>query len=276
MTSSRSASTVKSSYDEESGIVGVWVAGVAPGSPADDVDLLPGDIIQTMNGIPIGTDGTMADYCDVLRTSGDHPIKIEVLRFDTSEILTGEINGDEPLEQTFSFAEAVEEEVDVEDGDEAETYDSYQTIVDDTGTLTVDLPDGVDLDRHRADHARRRFVAPADHRRHPTSTVVLRHLGHAGHLLLARAERRHPPGAGDLRAVVTPAPTAASTSTRTPCSSAPISCGPTVAEPTRSSWCSGPSTVDGSRQVAVLTAQVVTDADLDALDQAFATFNVTG
>ena len=96
--------------DEEAGIAGVWVAGVAPGSPADDVELLPGDIIQTMNGIPIGTDGTMADYCDVLRTSGDNPIKIEVLRFDTSEILTGEINGDEPLEQTFSFAEAVEEE----------------------------------------------------------------------------------------------------------------------------------------------------------------------
>ena len=38
----------------------------------------------------------------------------------------------------------------------------------------------------------------------------------------------------------------------------------------------GASTIDGSEQVAVLTAQVVTDADLDALDQAFATFNVTG
>ena len=37
----------------------------------------------------------------------------------------------------------------------------------------------------------------------------------------------------------------------------------------------GASTVDGSEQVAVLTAQIVTDADLDALDQAFATFNVT-
>ena len=38
----------------------------------------------------------------------------------------------------------------------------------------------------------------------------------------------------------------------------------------------GASTVDGSEQVAVLTAQIVTDADLDALDQAFATFNITG
>jgi len=37
----------------------------------------------------------------------------------------------------------------------------------------------------------------------------------------------------------------------------------------------GAAKADGSGEVAVLTAQVVTDADLDALDQAFATFNTT-
>ena len=124
--------------DEEAGIHGVWVSGVAPGSPADDVGLVPGDIVQSMNGLPIGTDGTMADYCDVIRTSGETPITIEVLRFDTSEILTGEINGDKPLEQTFSSAQAVEEKTTVDQA--TTTYDSYATIVDDTGALTIDLP----------------------------------------------------------------------------------------------------------------------------------------
>ena len=60
--------------DEETGVSGIWVAGVAPGSPADDVELLPGDIIQSMNGLPVGQTGTKQEYCDVLRTSGDKPI----------------------------------------------------------------------------------------------------------------------------------------------------------------------------------------------------------
>src|SRR5690606_18422850 len=93
--------------DEESGIAGVWVAGTAPGSPASNAGLLPGDIVTSLNGLPIGADGTMKDYCDVLRTSGDRPITVEILRFDTQEILRGEINGTIPLEQVVSFAEEI-------------------------------------------------------------------------------------------------------------------------------------------------------------------------
>jgi serine protease Do len=125
--------------DEEAGIAGIWVSGVAPGSPASELGILAGDIIQSMNGLPVGTDGTMSAYCDVLRTSGDRPITVEVLRFDTEEILSGELNGTKPLTQTFSFAQAVEDETTVAAGGSA-TYDSYTTVIDDSGTLMIDLP----------------------------------------------------------------------------------------------------------------------------------------
>ena len=186
--------------DEEAGIAGVWVAGVAPGSPADDAELLPGDIIQTMNGIPIGTDGTMADYCDVLRTSGDNPIQIEVLRFDTSEILTGEINGDEVLDSDVLVRRGGR------GGDRCRRRrrgSHLRQLHHDhrRHRRPDDRPaDGMDLARHRTVHLRRRFVAAADHRS-AGPDVVLRDVGHAGHLLLARPERRHPPGPVDVRPV---------------------------------------------------------------------------
>lgn len=125
--------------DDASGIAGVWVAGTAPGSPASNAGLLPGDIVTMLNGLPIGTDGTMKDYCDVIRTAGDRPINVEILRFDTQEVLRGELNGDLPLEQVFSFAEEIEDET----GPVAETGDAYtgtRSLVDDTGRMTVEVP----------------------------------------------------------------------------------------------------------------------------------------
>ena len=125
--------------DEEAGIAGIWVAGTAPGSPASNAGLLPGDIVTQLNGLPIGTDGTMKDYCDVLRTAGDRPISVEVLRFDTQELLRGEINGTIPLEPFVSFAQEIDDEVDVAEGS-ADVYTTTQTLVDDSGSVTVDVP----------------------------------------------------------------------------------------------------------------------------------------
>ena len=79
----------------------------------------------------------------MLRTSGDRPITVEVLRFDTSEVLRGELNGDKPLELAFSFADELEEEVaedPVEGTPEAPEISGYVTLNDDTGVLTVDVP----------------------------------------------------------------------------------------------------------------------------------------
>jgi serine protease Do len=124
--------------DEASGVSGVWVAGVTAGSPAADAELLPGDIITSLNGLPMGTDGTFKDYCDVIRTGGDRPIQVEALRYDTNEYMRGELNGDKPLEVAFSFADEVEGETSTDTG--AVAYTDYQTINDDTGTITVDVP----------------------------------------------------------------------------------------------------------------------------------------
>ncbi len=126
-------------YDEDAGISGVWVAGVSPGSPAAQADVLPGDIITSMNGLPIGTDGTFKDYCDVIRTVGDRPIAVEALRYDTQEFLRGEINGTEPLEVAFSFADEVSEEVSTGETGTA-AYSDYETVTDDLGRIVMDVP----------------------------------------------------------------------------------------------------------------------------------------
>lgn len=79
--------------NEEQSISGIWVASVKSGSPASDVGIKGGDIITKLEGLVLATDGTMADYCDVLRTH--HPedvLSIEVLRFATGEVLEGKLN----------------------------------------------------------------------------------------------------------------------------------------------------------------------------------------
>jgi serine protease Do len=127
-------------FDDAAAISGVWVAGVAAGSPAAAADILPGDIITSMNGLPIGTDGTFKDYCDVIRTAGGNAIAVDVLRYDTSEVLRGEINGSQPLELAFSFAEEIEDEVSVDASGAAGSYTDYQSIVDDTGKIVIEVP----------------------------------------------------------------------------------------------------------------------------------------
>ena len=60
---------------------GVWVASVKSGSPADVAGIEGGDLITKLEGLVLGTDGSMADYCDILRSHGpDDPLSIEVYR----------------------------------------------------------------------------------------------------------------------------------------------------------------------------------------------------
>jgi serine protease Do len=136
--------------DEEASISGVWVAAVAAGSPASRVGLVPGDIIRAMNGAPVGTDGTMAGYCDVIRTAGtDRPISIEVLRYDTREILRGEINGDKRLTTVFSPAEDLAGALTGRQLGAPASHSAYITLADATNSIEVDVPadwDDVDSD----------------------------------------------------------------------------------------------------------------------------------
>jgi serine protease Do len=115
---------------------GIWVAAVESGSPAADLGIKGGDIITKLEGLVLATDGTMADYCDIMRTQGDdQPMSVEVLRYDTQEVLTGTLNGDKELELAFSFADQLEDDITA-----ADTQYEYTEVTDDTGTLVMQIP----------------------------------------------------------------------------------------------------------------------------------------
>ena len=60
---------------------GIWVYSVASGSPADLVGIRGGDVVSEVEGLIPATDGTMSDYCDVLRShEPGSAMQIEVWR----------------------------------------------------------------------------------------------------------------------------------------------------------------------------------------------------
>jgi serine protease Do len=124
-------------------ISGIWVSSVKSGSPADRARVQGGDIITMIEGLLLATDGTMADYCDILRSHApEDTLSIEILRYATEEVLTGQLNGRE-LELSFSFARQVEEQATGElDADFAggATYTEYVEVWDDTDTIVVEIP----------------------------------------------------------------------------------------------------------------------------------------
>ena len=128
--------------DPDNNLFGIWVSSVESGSPADKVGIEPGDIVTQLEGLVLSTDGTMADYCDILRTrEATDPMDVEVLRFDTQEVLAGQING-EPLAQRFSFAQELQEEVAAEPaGSAAPQNYTYRTVTDDSRILRVEVPE---------------------------------------------------------------------------------------------------------------------------------------
>jgi serine protease Do len=128
--------------NDGAGTNGIWVASVDSGSPADTAGIEPGDIITRLEGLDLAVDGTMSDYCDVIRTQGSGAtMSIEVLRFATEEVFEGQLNGT-PLELSFSFAQEFDDEVAAGDDPAvaAETYDEFVTVSDDSGSITVSLP----------------------------------------------------------------------------------------------------------------------------------------
>lgn len=119
---------------EDGSISGLWVSGITSGSPADVAGIMPGDIVTRLEGVTVGLDGTMSDYCDVMRTHNPGDVlSVEVLRYATEEVLTGQFNGDQ-LTTAFSFAE------EIETPDQGAAYTDYMTVTDASGMLTVSVP----------------------------------------------------------------------------------------------------------------------------------------
>ena len=136
---------------DDGSISGIWVSSVDSGSPADKAGIEAGDIIIQLENLDLATDGTMKDYCDILRTnSPEDPLALQVLRWDTQEVLEGQINGP-ALETAYFFGEATgetgTEPPAPDDGStipancEASTTSGYNTCWDDTATIQVDVPD---------------------------------------------------------------------------------------------------------------------------------------
>ncbi len=104
---------------DDGSVSGIWISSVASGSAADKAGLKGGDILMDMEGVMLGRNRTMADYCDILRThKPTDTLSIKILRFDTGEMLEGQLNGRE-LEVTGTF--------DVSGGDTSNTGDTGST-----------------------------------------------------------------------------------------------------------------------------------------------------
>jgi serine protease Do len=128
---------------EDGSIMGVWVSSVKSGSPADKTGIKAGDIITSLENLYLATDSTMKDYCDILRTHnpGD-TLAIQVLRWNTQEILDGQING-----RALALASNIVSPSSTDTGSStpincsASTTSGYNTCKDDTGNIQVDVPD---------------------------------------------------------------------------------------------------------------------------------------
>ena len=142
------------------GSTGIWVSSVKSGSAADDAGIKPGDLLTTLEGLNLAEDGSMATYCDIIRTQGaENPLGMEIVRFDTGQTLEGQFNGralsvtgsysstgntnnvnnanttitDDPVSNPGQFTSPnIVEEFD----------DGYMAITDDLGALYVEVPWG--------------------------------------------------------------------------------------------------------------------------------------
>lgn len=78
----------------QKGFAGIWVYSVRSGSIADKTGIKSGDILTDMEGIQLAKNGTMQEYCGILR--GHKPtdtLTVKVLRYKTQELLEGQFNG---------------------------------------------------------------------------------------------------------------------------------------------------------------------------------------
>ena len=116
--------------DSEGVGLGIWVSSVAAGSAADKAGIKPGDLLTRMQGVGLGTNGSLAEYCDVLRTHGqDAALDIELYRPDEGLYYRGQVNSGEKVEAVTVLGGGGTEGV-------------YEWISDDTGAIAVEAPAG--------------------------------------------------------------------------------------------------------------------------------------
>ena len=128
-------------------LTGIWVYSVESGSPADTAGIKGGDLIVAMEGIELAADGTMASYCDVLRSHGPQDVlSVEVYRAEESRFYEGQINGSELV---LAAGQTIDDPP-PDDGlggtvvradlPAAEAYFDFIEFTDDSGAITVTAP----------------------------------------------------------------------------------------------------------------------------------------
>jgi serine protease Do len=131
---------------EDGSITGIWVSSVESGSPADKAGIKAGDIVTSIENLYLATDGTMKDYCDILRTHDpEDTLALQVLRWDTQEVLEGQLNG-RALEVAYNFGSDDTSNTGTDTAStmpancSESTTSGYMTCVDDTASIEVDIP----------------------------------------------------------------------------------------------------------------------------------------
>jgi serine protease Do len=144
-------------------ISGIWVRSVASGSPADKALIQPGDIVYQLEGQVLATDGSMADYCDILRSHNlSDTMAVTIIRFSDMSMLEGQFNGRE-LATTGYFTSSSSTS---SSGSSTSTSSSgdYITITDNNDVIQMEVPatwsdvDGTPWD---SDWSGIKFTAPA-------------------------------------------------------------------------------------------------------------------
>jgi serine protease Do len=118
---------------------GVWVVAVQAGSPAAAAGIRRGDILRALNGTPVGDDGSLRSYCEVLRThDAAEPLAVEVLRPDTNEVLAGTLNG-APLAVVRAMEIAA---YPTPTPMPTPTPSAFKVVTDASGVLALNVPEG--------------------------------------------------------------------------------------------------------------------------------------
>ena len=121
---------------EEGEGLGIWVNSVASGSAADKAGVEPGDLLTKMEGVSLGADGTMADYCSVLETHGtDATLAVELFRPEEGIYYAGQFNGD--AVEAVSVAQSAGAG---DGGSGGAAAAEFTTVVDDTQSVVVEVP----------------------------------------------------------------------------------------------------------------------------------------
>lgn len=119
---------------------GIWVYSVESGSPADKTGIEGGDIVTMLENLILSSDGTMSDYCDVLRShDADDTLDIEVLRYGTGEVLAGQINGRD-LETALTLTDTIADDISGVVVEDTGSYSGYMSVMDDYGALQMEIP----------------------------------------------------------------------------------------------------------------------------------------